>query len=264
MSAAKKTKPGPRTAAAIEKAIQSNAQKPVRVSTDLAMNEGTLSVDAPHSDAAGNAIFLKETFGSSSTSFSAVSLGSLEWMTRPRSTGSGESPAEVNAGLALIGAIAPQDELEAALALQMAGCHALAVDMLARAKSTDRTDRIELYGNMAVKMQRTFTAQIETLGRMRGKGQQTVRVEHVTVQPGAQAIVGDVHHHPPGATGVQPKTEDQAYGTGETAPAAEVRKALPSPDAPANGVPITSDAERTVPNPRRVVTRRANRKSKRP
>jgi hypothetical protein len=32
----------------------------------------------------------------------------------------------------------------------------------------------------------------EAIDRRRGKGQQTVRVEHVTVQAGGQAIVGHV------------------------------------------------------------------------
>ncbi len=41
-------------------------------------------------------------------------------------------------------------------------------------------------------MARTFAALLEALNRHRGKGQQVVRVEHVTVQAGGQAIVGAV------------------------------------------------------------------------
>jgi hypothetical protein len=49
------------------------------------------------------------------------------------------------------------------------------------------------YGNLAAKLMRTFTAQIETLLRLRGQTtKQVVRVEHVHVEPGAQAVVGAV------------------------------------------------------------------------
>jgi hypothetical protein len=48
---------------------------------------------------------------------------------------------------------------------------------------------------------RSFAALVETLDRHRGKGQQVVRVEHVTVQAGGQAIVGNITQ----GEGPQPK-----------------------------------------------------------
>jgi hypothetical protein len=48
-------------------------------------------------------------------------------------------------------------------------------------------------GNLAIKLLRTFTMQVEALHRYRGKGQQKVTVEHVHVNAGGQAIVGTVH-----------------------------------------------------------------------
>ena len=39
---------------------------------------------------------------------------------------------------------------------------------------------------------RTFAAQVEALKRYRSSVEQTVRVEHVTVNEGGQAIVGNV------------------------------------------------------------------------
>ncbi len=47
-------------------------------------------------------------------------------------------------------------------------------------------------GNLAVKLMRTFTIQVEALQRYRGKGQQKITVEHVHVHAGDQAIVGAV------------------------------------------------------------------------
>lgn len=49
------------------------------------------------------------------------------------------------------------------------------------------------------KTARTFAAQMEALKRYRSKGQQVVRVERVTVEAGAQALVGNVE------TGTPPK-----------------------------------------------------------
>jgi hypothetical protein len=58
---------------------------------------------------------------------------------------------------------------------------------------TDRVDFLAVYGNLAAKFLRTFTLQTEALARLRGQtGQQTVRVEHVMVQAGGQAVLGAV------------------------------------------------------------------------
>jgi hypothetical protein len=47
---------------------------------------------------------------------------------------------------------------------------------------------------MAVnKLARTFAAQVEALKKHRSAGEQSIRVEHVTVNEGGQAIVGAVH-----------------------------------------------------------------------
>ena len=52
----------------------------------------------------------------------------------------------------------------------------------------------EMNANLAIKFQRTFAAQVEALQKLRGKGGQQVRVEHVHVHEGGQAIVGNVNH----------------------------------------------------------------------
>ena len=89
--------------------------------------------------------------------------------------------------------IQPRNEMEGMLAVQMIGCHNLAMAMLRRATKTDRVDWLATYGSLAAKLLRTFTMQTEALARLRGQtGQQTVRVEHVTVEAGAQAVVGAV------------------------------------------------------------------------
>lgn len=205
----------------------------------------------------GGVLRSMDVFGTRSHEVAKANLGTLEWLTRQSGGKLGDSPTSLNAALALVAAIKPENELEAALAVQIAGCQALTTDMMGRMKHAERTDQLERYGNMAIKLQRTFTAQIEALARLRGKGQQTVRVEHVTVHPGAQAIVGDVHHHSPRGPGGQSRSEESPYEASRTAAVPQTGAALPCPDSQGFSVPIPSDAERPVPHPRRTVARRA-------
>ena len=46
----------------------------------------------------------------------------------------------------------------------------------------------------ANKLVRSYATMLETLDKHRGKGRQVVRVEHVTINAGGQAIVGAVSH----------------------------------------------------------------------
>lgn len=104
-----------------------------------------------------------------------------------------EAATKYNTAAALSAGIQPQNAIEGMLTVQMVGCHNLAMAMLRRASKTDRVDFLAVYGNLATKFLRTFTLQTEALARLRGQtGRQTVRVEHVTVQAGGQAVVGAV------------------------------------------------------------------------
>jgi hypothetical protein len=50
------------------------------------------------------------------------------------------------------------------------------------------------------KLARTFAAQLEALKRYRRNGEQKVTVEHVTVNEGGKALVGNVTHGGEGAS----------------------------------------------------------------
>ncbi|MGH7785390.1 MAG: hypothetical protein ACRERC_00900 [Candidatus Binatia bacterium] len=98
-----------------------------------------------------------------------------------------------NTVAALLTGIGPRDEQEGMLAVQMIATHNLALSMVRRAFKTDRVDFLATYSNLSAKLMNAYTRQFETLARLRGQtGQQTVRVEHVTVQAGGQAVVGNV------------------------------------------------------------------------
>ena len=96
--------------------------------------------------------------------------------------------------LSVIKGVKPRDQVEALLAAQMAAVHAATMTFawrLARVQTIPQRDSAERAFN---KLARTFAAQVEALKRYRSRGDQTVRVEHVTVNEGGQAIVGNVNH----------------------------------------------------------------------
>lgn len=98
-----------------------------------------------------------------------------------------------NTVAALLTGIGPRDEQEGMLAVQMIATHNLALSMVRRAFKTDRVDFLATYSNLSAKLMNAYTRQLEALARLRGQtGKQTVRVEHVTVQSGGQAVVGNV------------------------------------------------------------------------
>jgi hypothetical protein len=52
--------------------------------------------------------------------------------------------------------------------------------------------RVMAFGSAAARLMRAYATQVEVLRRLRNGGQQFVRVEHVHVNDGGQAIVGNV------------------------------------------------------------------------
>jgi len=93
---------------------------------------------------------------------------------------------------AIIADIEPRDAIERLLATQMAAAHMALIrahKWLAGAQSLPQADA---HTNAVARLAKVFTAQVEALRRHRNGGSQTVRVEHVTVEAGAQAIIGAV------------------------------------------------------------------------
>lgn len=89
--------------------------------------------------------------------------------------------------------LAPRTPLEAMLISQMVAVNSAVGKTMQRGMLSEQTFAgKEMNVNLATKLQRTFLMQIDALEKLRGKGQQTVRVEHVTVNAGGQAIVGNV------------------------------------------------------------------------
>lgn len=96
----------------------------------------------------------------------------------------------INLALSALHEIGPKDGVEGLLAAQMVATSNLAMKFLGRAATAESGDGMARDIELATKLQRTFTSQIEALNRYRGKGQQKMTVEHVHVYEGGQAVVG--------------------------------------------------------------------------
>ena len=98
----------------------------------------------------------------------------------------------MNASLALIEGAKPRDEIESALVIQMTCTHSAAMAVLNRlgGASGDRT--FAAMASAAARLLRVYATQVEALRRLRNGNSQTVCVEHVHVNEGGQAIIGNV------------------------------------------------------------------------
>ena len=106
--------------------------------------------------------------------------------------GSEPDEGSVNFMLSVIRGIKPKDNVEAMLGAQMAALHMAAMSTsrtFALTKTIEQQDSAERTYN---RLMRTFAMLMDALKRYRSGGQQRVTVEHVTVNEGGQAIVGNV------------------------------------------------------------------------
>jgi hypothetical protein len=134
---------------------------------------------------------LRAAFGSMSDDFVETSLRHLQ--SAARMPGAGPSELAINAAIAMVAAAAPLNELEAALAIQMACTHMVAMAVMSRiAGAHGGPNRLPGLTSATSKLLRAFSSQADTLRRLRSGGDQNIRVEHVHVHEGGQAIVGAV------------------------------------------------------------------------
>jgi hypothetical protein len=134
---------------------------------------------------------LKAALGTTSSDFVNASLVQIQ--SACRSPWGGISELSMNAALAMIEAAAPKDEIEAALAVQMACAHIAAMAVLAKMDAAFGTEqRVAAFGSTAARLMRVYATHVEVLRRLRHGSQQVVRVEHVHVNDGGQAVIGNV------------------------------------------------------------------------
>ena len=119
--------------------------------------------------------------------------------------------ARMSRAVELYASLRPADGLEGMLATQMVGTHFAALECLTRAMLENQTFAArEMNLKQAQRLMELYQRQVAALDKRRGKGQQKVTVEHVHVESGAQAIVGNVETGQRGGEGApQPERLDQ-------------------------------------------------------
>jgi hypothetical protein len=150
----------------------------------------------------------------------------------------------INFLLAVVKGIEPRDQVEALLAAQMSVTHNAIMTFAGRLACVSQIYQQDSAERAFNKLCRTFAAQVEALKRHRSSGEQTVRVEHVTVNAGGQAIVGHVSNSRVAGVGGGSENEKQPYGAADTgALALEAGSSMPGENAIRDAVPTTSGGE---------------------
>ena len=190
--------PLPSEAKAIARASERMAARRARIAASVTSENGVVQIASPHSDTVGFVRRLYDCLGTDSEAFANQALARLGAIMRSKGSAH-PTQTEINAALAAVDGMRPADEIEAMLAIQMVATHDVAMEMLTRAKQSEFMPQLQECGALAVKLLRTYTAQVEALARLRRGGEQRVVVHHVHVNEGGQAIVGTVNH--PGGGG---------------------------------------------------------------
>jgi len=108
----------------------------------------------------------------------------------------------MNAGLALLSGIAPQDSTETMLASQMVSVNHLALMMMRRSLNDQLpAGHVESLINRSTKLLKTFATLNESLVKYRNHGKQVIQVQHFNVENHGQAMIGNI-----GGGGVHAKT----------------------------------------------------------
>lgn len=187
---------------------------------------GPMTLAATDGRELGHLLALLSTFGTASIDFQVRTLHELIEASCRGGNRTAFAEWDVNGALAALHGIAPRDEAEALLSAQMVAVHSAAMRCLRQLKGSENIPQQDSNGSLAVKLLRTFTAQMEALQRYRGKGEQKMTVEHVHVHAGGQAIVGEVTTNGPGE-GDSRNIEERAHAK---AIAHAPEPPMPSPD----------------------------------
>lgn len=185
---------------------------------------------SPHADTDLWAIQLGEAFGTRSKGVITLFLRQLQalcskdqWDEEAHQWRLDEN--EFSAALAMVNAIKPKNEMEAALAAQMVAIHLLQMKVAARAIRYEYDTKTAAVSG---KLARTFAIQLDALQRLRGRPTSSRQSIKVTKE-----LHQHVHYHR-GATETGGQPQATPAGQSEELPA------LPSPNETGKVVPIAS------------------------
>src|SRR5262249_35574625 len=252
---AKRPPPNPVERAEIKKARKRTKARAQRIAMHIENRGEAGSVVYPaHSDDEGHECRLADAFGTRSRQFVYSMLNGLGKATEDHSLDYNFSPGSpnelaFNAALAVIDGVRPKDEIEAMLAAHMAVTNIVLLELVARTRGAvaghryegNGIKRLDVLGNLTTKFMRTYTMHVEALARKRRKGQQNIKVKHVHVYAGGQAVVGNLSHRK--GRGYR-KNEQRAYERDRENPttcAISESPSVRSADQKREALPVTGD-----------------------
>lgn len=147
----------------------------------------TLRISLENPDQASGLRGLMNAVGTANPEFADAMLRDIAGI---GAAGPEQSAATLTSAFAMVQAIAPRDETEAMLATQMVAIHNATIKAARHLEAAATRPQSDSYSNALNKLARTFAAQMETLKRYRSTGEQSIKVQHVTVNEGGQAVVG--------------------------------------------------------------------------
>jgi hypothetical protein len=200
---AKPYEPTPDERAARE-AVRARRKRTPRVK--LSEKKGVVDVSLDHPEQSYGQFVLMEALRTSEPDFYGGILkqlvkASTEWRVDGKNKQKELADEQgLNFMVSVIKGIEPKDQLETMLAAQMAAVHMLTMNFAQRLNNVKNIPQQDSAERAFNKLARTFAAQMEALKRYRTSGEQRVTVEHVTVNEGGKAIVGNVTHGGAGAS----------------------------------------------------------------
>ncbi|MEM8624430.1 MAG: hypothetical protein AAGG47_13015 [Pseudomonadota bacterium] len=155
----------------------------------LKSSDGVLKIAVAEKDTQlGSAQFLR-SLGTCSTEF-AYPL--IKQMVNAGTKGEEIDTETASFMLEVVRGLEPRDQVEAMLGAQMAAVHLAMMTMARRLNHVDTIPQQDSAERAFNKLARTFAAQTEALKRYRTGGEQKIMVQHVNVEDGGQAVVGNV------------------------------------------------------------------------
>jgi hypothetical protein len=170
-------------------------------------------IELDHPDKGVGYALLMDALGTADFDFG---IGLINQLANAGSSGAQIDETKTNFLLSIVKGIKPKDPLEAMLAVQMAIVHLATMKFARQLNQVETIQQQDSAERTFNKLARTYTTQMEALKRYRTGGEQKVTVQHVSVNEGGQAIVGNV-----------------TQAAGKTAP-----------QQPANSAPALTDAQK--------------------
>ena len=198
-----------------------------------------IGVQSKHADQEGWSDRLYETFGTTSQHFVTQQLCRVAETLQDKDGNLSETTME--SIVAILDAAQPANEIEAMLIIQMATTHVLILQMTGRCNRIHGETTLQQVGSRSValsRLHRTFAMQVDALANLRRGGRQKIRVEHVHVYPGGQAVVGHVTTGGAGGeekNGQQPHAIDRAGSHSTARCGAKTRTGKPCSSWPVAG-----------------------------